>query len=65
MMSLRFICSGVIRGSSISDLARTEWVLESDDALAWWYGLPLVVCGRVKCMCNWDWWCINGTCDWL
>lgn len=53
-MSLRFICSGVMRGSSIRDLANTEWVLDSDED--WWYWL---VCGRVKCMCNCDW-CISG-----
>lgn len=31
MMSLRFICSGVIRGSSINDLANTECVLDKED----------------------------------
>lgn len=31
IMSLRFICSGVIRGSSINDLARTECVLDKED----------------------------------
>lgn len=45
MMSLRFICSGVIRGSAIRDLARTECELAIDA-----FGLP-----RVRCMCNWLW----------
>lgn len=31
IMSLRFICSGVIRGSSINDLANTECVLDKED----------------------------------
>lgn len=31
MISLRFICSGVMRGSSINDLASTECVLDKED----------------------------------
>lgn len=31
IISLRFICSGVIRGSSINDLASTECVLDKED----------------------------------
>lgn len=34
MMSVRFICSAVIRGLSINDLARVECVLDSNDAAA-------------------------------
>jgi len=39
-MSTRFICSGVMRGPSINDLANVECVLDSDD--------------EVKCCCNCD-----------
>lgn len=34
MMSLRFICSGVMRGSSISERASTECVLDREDVSA-------------------------------
>jgi len=44
-MSLRFICSGVIRGSAISDLASTECEL----------AIEALGLARVRCMCSWLW----------